>query len=200
MPLPAAARLIDFGLLRNQDNAGDVAARHGGAMEARETTESLVARAREEGLAAGRAEKEAALEAQAAEFEARLDEERAAWAEREGAEFAERMEAAFGALGAEVEEGVAAILAPLLEEAVRDRIVQDLVAALDTLLAGEAGPLVEISGPQDLLSRLGARLGARAKAVTFAPSGGVEIKVVAERTVIETQLGHWLKRIGARGE
>ncbi len=202
MPLPVAARLVDFGPLRRQGaiDADLSPSARAAAHEAVDAAAARVACAREEGIAIGKADMEHALAAQQAVFEGRLAEARAQWTEQEGDEIARRFEAAFARLRGDVRDSVASILAPFLEEAVRDRVVGDLTRVLDGLLAGEQGVVLQISGPEDLLNRLRHRMGKPGEALRFESTDAVEIKVVADKTVIETQIGAWLRQIGIRGK
>ncbi len=201
MPIPATALLVEFPIpvaggtaarpprgMRPSDPAVDPAEREKAAFE----------RGRADGLAAGKEELAAKLEQASAEFEVRLAEERNAWASEEGAHLAENIRSAFAALESGIREAVAGILGPFVEESVRTRSVEELAQALSPLLSGGEQTNFQVRGPEDLLKALREKLGPAAAALTFEVSEDVDVRVVADRTLIETQLQSWLSRISGR--
>ncbi len=198
MPLPAAALLVDFSIAA----AARAAPAHVGepSEEAAETIDAAYARGCEEGAAAAHAENEAALTEAHAASEARLAEMRAQWAAEEGARLAEEMRTAIAALGDSIRSAVGEVLGPFLEEAVRRRSVETLAQSLCDLLSSGEHETFSVSGPKDLLESLRLTLGDSAAAMTFEANEEIDVRVVADRTVIETQLGTWLPRLGENNE
>ena len=101
------------------------------------------------------------------------------------------------ALDASLTERIARLLVPVLTDALRRRALTELGAALSRLLADPHHAAIRVSGPQDLLDGLAARLGPLGAAVAFAPADLPEVQVSADQTVIETQLGAWTRLLSA---
>jgi hypothetical protein len=203
MPIPATALLVEFpsGAALPLESGGR--AGPGAKAEPERTAEAAFAEGREEGLAAGRAEERARAEAEFrtrldeahAAFDARLAQERAAWAAAEGASLAERLAEGLATLRSGVEDAVAAILAPFVEDALRTHAVAALREALAPILSAGASPSLRISGPGDLITALRDALGPAAGAAVLEPGEGPDVRVVADRTLLETQLQAWSARI-----
>lgn len=197
---PALARLLaDFGA---PARAADIVGQNDA--QPPETMEEALARARREGEADALARAEAEWTARLAEQEdrararslAEIARARALWAQAEGEALAARLESAFGALRAEVEEGVAAALRPLAgADAAREaaRAMAQEIASLLAAGAGEGAP-VEIVGPPDLLAALRAaldadpRVGPTAARLSFVEAEGVDAFARLGRAVVETRL------------
>jgi len=208
MPVPAAARLVEFSLVPNGDRS-----RRGLQTFTRSTpaaeipvdreAERIAAaflRGRNEGLDTARAEYQSKFSAAEVSFEERLAAQRSLWAGDQGAVFAERIDHAFEALRTDVGDSVAAILAPFAEEALRARIVEELLRTLEKTLKGGRPASLKMSGPEDILESIRRTLGDSAAAIEFEVTDDIDVRVVADRTVIETQLGAWLQRIRGRSE
>ncbi len=155
------------------------------------------ARGRLQGLAEARQEAETARLQAAEAAEARLAEARRHWSEAEAAALADGFSAALRALDAALSDRIARLLVPVLTDALRRRAVAELSGALARLLAEPQAANVRVSGPEDLLAALAARLGPLAAAVSFTPAETAEVQVSADQTVIDTQLGAWARLIAA---
>jgi flagellar biosynthesis/type III secretory pathway protein FliH len=154
-------------------------------------------RGRQQGLAEARAEAESAR-AQAAEAaETRLAEARRHWSAAEAEALADGFSAALRALDATLSDRSARLLAPVLTDALRRQAVAELSGTLVRLLAEPQAATVRVSGPEDLLAALAARLGPLGAAVSFTPAETAEVQVSADQTVIDTQLGAWTRLIAA---
>jgi len=92
---------------------------------------------------------------------------------------------------------LARILKPFLVETLRQQVVDGLLEKLGVLLAHDEDVVVRISGPQDLLDSLREKLGSFPTSVEYIATEGADVRVVANHTVIETQLQAWFQRIGA---
>ncbi|AWN46605.1 hypothetical protein DK419_10010 [Methylobacterium terrae] len=170
----------------------------------RETSEERAAlmaeaeeRGRQQGLAEARAEAEVARARAEEEARARLDEARRHWSAAEAEALADGFSAALRALDATLSDRIARLLVPVLTDALRRQAVAELSAALTRLLAEPQAATVRVSGPEDLLAALAARLGPLSAAVSFAPAEIAEVQVSADQTVIDTQLGAWTRLIAA---
>jgi hypothetical protein len=207
MPLPAAARLIEFKLVPSasqaRGNGQALALAKPGNDESADRPEPVATaflRGRYQGLDDARTEFEAKLKAAEESFEERLAAERAAWVTEQGVQLAEKITAAVDTLTNDIGDSVAAILAPFLEEKLRVRIVEELLRSLEKVLKGGRPATLKISGPDDLLQLLRQTLGASSSAIEFEATDAVDVRVVADHTIIETQLEAWLQRISGRGE
>ncbi|MEH3147643.1 MAG: hypothetical protein PGN34_20370 [Methylobacterium frigidaeris] len=176
-----------------------------------EEREALLREGEERGRRAALAEAQAALAAAGEAAEARLAAERAAFAERLEAErrswgeaqadpLAAGLSAALGDIETRLADRVAEALVPVLDAVLRRQAADELRAVLARLMADPDHPAIRVAGPEDLLTALAARLGPEAGAVTFVPGDGVEVRVTADRTVIETQLAAWGRRLAAAVE
>ncbi|GEP03178.1 hypothetical protein [Methylobacterium oxalidis] len=162
-----------------------------------EDREALLREAEARGRARGLAEAEDRRAAEEAAFAARFEAERRRWSETEAEALAAGFSAALRALDASLTERIARLLAPVLTDALRRRALSELGAALSRLLADPHHAAIRVSGPQDLLDGLAARLGPLGAAVAFAPADLPEVQVSADQTVIETQLGAWTRLLSA---
>jgi len=206
MPVPAAARLVEFSampiaepsrpaiqIFARPKSQSEIAAER----EAERVAEAYL-RGRNEGLDTARAEYQAKLKEAEAAFEGRLGAERLAWASEQGARLAEQVDGAFDALNSDIGDAVASILSPFIETALRARMVEELLRTLEKVLKGGRPQTLKIKGPEDLLQAIRRALGESAAAVEFETTEDVDVRVVADRTVIETQLDAWLQRISGR--
>ncbi|MGU3496092.1 hypothetical protein ACLBXM_18780 [Xanthobacteraceae bacterium A53D] len=150
---------------------------------------AAVAAARAEALAEAQQAFEAEKARDAEAFEAHLDLARQQWA----AETALALSEAHTRAMAEMEERLAnaagRVLLPFLSEAVRARAIDELTGHITRLLATPGTPVLQISGPEDLLAALRARCGEAG--IAYAPGAGADIRLVADDTIIETQLSAW---------
>jgi flagellar biosynthesis/type III secretory pathway protein FliH len=154
-------------------------------------------RGRQQGLAQAREEAEIARQHAAHAAEARLAEARRHWSEAEAEALADGFAAALRALDATLSDRIARLLVPVLTDALRRQAVAELSGALARLLAEPQAAHVRVSGPEDLLAALAARLGPLAASVSFTASETAEVQVSADQTVIDTQLGAWTRLIAA---
>lgn len=170
-------------------------------IHAPETSIDKVAEAEAEGRRWGRAEAERAFEVRLAaereSFAQRLAEERARWSAEEGERLAQAFTGASRELEAALADAASRTLVPFIATNARERAIADLGSTLETLLADGKHPVVKISGPQDLITAIAANLGPRAGGVTFEVAAKTDVRIVADSTVIETQLGAWLGRLSS---
>ena len=76
-------------------------------------------------------------------------------------------------------------------------MLDELSETLSGLLSDGRAPLVEISGAEDLVNAVQARLGPRGDRLQVQVNDTPEVRVVAGDTVIETQLQAWIGRLTA---
>lgn len=106
---------------------------------------------------------------------------------------AEQLTGALAALNDAVGAHVSRVLLRFLERSVRERAIGELSETVAALLLGGEAVRVRISGPADLVDRLGAAVG-DVSAVEIAVSEAADVTVVIDNTRIETQIGAWMER------
>lgn len=161
----------------------------------------LVAEAEQRGYRSGHAAAQAEFELVRAQDLDRAREElaeaRRSWTEREAERLAEQLRLAFQDLEGLITAEVADILSGFVAAAVRDQAVDDLAHTLAKLLRDGKHRAVRLSGPEDLLDLIRDRLGASADSLSFEPESGVDVRVVLDETILETQLEAWRVRLAA---
>ncbi|KAA2237374.1 hypothetical protein [Salinarimonas soli] len=162
--------------------------------------DTLLAEAFARGVAQGEAGAAAvhgaALEAAEARAAELLAMERARWADEEGARLAALLTELAGGIEERIAAGAARVLRPFLDEAVRDRALAGLMAALDTILRGKPAAAIALTGPADLGEALLRRLPApTAERIRFTPGEGIELLLTVDDLVVETQLASWSRAL-----
>lgn len=160
--------------------------------------EDAYARGYDAGRAAALAELQDKLKQQQDYYAQQLSLERYTWANRESEPLAAQIADGLKEMEARIANTVARLLRPFFGEIARTQAVEELVDALEVLLGADEGLRLEVSGPEDLLEMLRGKLGGRNVAVLFAPGEGVEVRVSAGQTLLETNLGQWMKRVEER--
>lgn len=148
-----------------------------------------------EGQAAGQVETDAALARQAGDAARALKTERERWSEAEGARLSGLVMDALADLEQRIAEQVARCLKPVLTDGIRLRTVEQLSSTLNDLLRKGEYVAISISGPEDLLAAVKARLGAQHAGLTFAPSDSADLVVSADETILETRIAAWSAEI-----
>lgn len=157
-------------------------------------------RGRQEGLAAARAEAEAALARQQGEFEERAKAERVAFQNQEYAALADQISAGLSEIEARIAEAAAHILRPYLAQEQSKRVIQALSETLGRILSSESPALLKISGPEAVLNALRDRLSNHAVEVEYSLDNGVDVTIEAQQTIIRSQLQAWLDLIDATAD
>jgi hypothetical protein len=187
--IPLARFLVDFGT--DGDRAADgVRAEAGASARAAESH----ARGFAEGKAAAEAEFAARFEAQHQDFEQRLAMARQGWAAAEGNALGEALLRAVSEVETRLAETTARVLRPFLETKIREAAVAELVTTIEAILTRDKAAQVEITGRDDLLDVVRARLAGKVQA-TYASSEAGDIRVTIDQTVLETRLGAWMAAI-----
>jgi hypothetical protein len=157
---------------------------------------NLLDEAYRRGYAAGLAEGNAGLAEERVRSAVRLGEERAKWSDQEAVAIVNGFGTACRELETNIASSVARILQPFLADAVRDKAIEALIEQISTLTCSSPVPVFRISGPGDLLERVKAQLEtARRTGVEYQIADTLEIRVVADQTVIETQMQAWTARL-----
>lgn len=137
-----------------------------------------------------------ALAVERARFEEELAAQRATWVEQESLQLALQWAEAFASLENQVSNRVAKILNPFLAAAYHEQAIFDLTETLRSVLSSSGTKVIKVSGPEEVLSAVRDRLGRYGEALELLPNGAVEIAVVADDTMIETQLQAWSSGLG----
>jgi hypothetical protein len=157
---------------------------------------NLLDEAYRRGYAAGLAEGNAGLAEERVRSAVRLGEERAKWSDQQAVAIINGFSTACRELETNIASSVARILQPFLADAVRDKAVEALIEQISTLTCSSPVPVFRISGPGDLLERVKAQLEtARRTGIEYQIADTLEIRVVADQTVIETQMQAWTARL-----
>jgi hypothetical protein len=148
-----------------------------------------------QGYAAARAEYEAQFLQDRLAFEARLIAERDRWTCQESEKLSEDIKASF----VDVESNIACIverlLTPFIIDALRRRMIELLAETVSVLLGGRERSIIEIRGPEDLLAMLREKLAAFSGAIDYSPDDSIDVRILADQTMIESRIGAWLERI-----
>lgn len=142
-----------------------------------------------------RQELEAMMASERTRAEENLAAERRKWSENEAERLAEQFSMAFQELEKTVVNSVARILAPFLTEAWKGQVLAELETTLRALLTDRQHTHLRVSGPEDILSTLSRRLDDYGSAIEFAINSEPDVKVLANDTIIETQLNAWASRL-----
>lgn len=144
-----------------------------------------------EGQAAAQVASEAALSRQVADAAQSLKKERQRWSETEGARLSALMTDAMADLERRIADQVARCLKQVMDEGVRLRAIAQLSATLDELLRKGEYTAISITGPDDLLDVMRARLDGDYPRLTFIPAEGTDLVVSADETILETRIAAW---------
>jgi hypothetical protein len=153
----------------------------------------------ERGREAGRAEALDECDLKLAEANAARDErivaERQAWSLTEGAQLAGRLDAAVAALETALAAGIDRVLRRFIVSTLREQAVAALCGRVTEILSNEQAPVLRLQGPRDLLGAIQAALPARLNTMEMVETDAVDVSVLVDKTLIETQLGAWIAHL-----
>jgi hypothetical protein len=152
-------------------------------------------RARAEEREAVRKELEDAVAAEKVRYLEDLNDQRTIWVEQQALQLSAQISAAVDRLEANISERVANTLRPFVSEAFRQQSLAEFKDVLETLLSSRGAGLLRISGPEDLLSVMKSHLERYGSSIEFLPSEHVELSVIAQDTLVQTQLNSWSVRL-----
>ena len=148
------------------------------------------------GHAAGVAEGDAKLAEERVRSAIRLGEERAKWSDQQAVAIVGGFEAACREIETNIASSVARILLPFLTDAVRDKAIGSLVEQIAALTGSSSAPAFKVTGPSELLDLVKTQLEAsRRTGIAYQAAETLEVRVVADQTVIETQISAWSERL-----
>lgn len=125
-----------------------------------------------------------------------LESARALWADEEARTLMLSLDAGLARIHESLADQLAAILQPVMDDAVTSRAVEALGQSLAPFFSGEDGPLIRIDGPADLVARLRNQIPTN-RVVAFGETGGAEITVTAGDTIMQTRIQGWRKALAA---
>jgi hypothetical protein len=194
-PVPGEASGI--GLLRAVKVAPETAPepQQPGVDRQAELIRLVEARVRTEEREAARKELEDAIAAEKARHLEELNDQRVIWVEQQALQLSAQISTAVEGIEANLSERVANILRPFVSEAFRQQTLAEFKDVLATLLSSRGASPLRISGPADLLSAMKSNLGQYESAIEFLPGEHVEVSVVAQDTIAQTQLNSWSVRL-----
>ncbi len=161
-----------------------------------ETPVSLIDDAYRRGHAAALAESDARLAEERVRGAIRLGEEKAKWSDQQAVAIVNGIGAACREIENNIATSVARILQPFLAEAVRDKAVAALVEQISEMTGQSPVSMFRISGPSELIDLVRAQLNAAGRTgIEYQTAETGEVRVIADQTVIETQLSTWLERL-----
>jgi hypothetical protein len=166
------------------------------APEAEAPPVNLLEDAYRRGHAAGVAEGDARIAEERVRSAIRLGEERAKWSDQQAATIVGGFETACREIETNIASSVARILLPFLADAVRDKAIGSLVEQIAALTGNSPVPVFKITGPGELLDLVRSQLQtARRTGIEYEAADTFEVRVVADQTVIETQIAAWSERL-----
>lgn len=165
-----------------------------------ERVQDAFSRGKEEGLAIARAAFDGDLAEQRRRFEKEMEVARTQWTDEVVERLVEQIPTAFREVEARIAASVARILRPALLAAVRDDVIASLTSNLPKLRSGDGSRMIAISGPRTMLEKLRQRMPELETAVEFRPGHGVEVKAIADQTVLDSQIQSWLSMLESGAE
>jgi hypothetical protein len=166
------------------------------ALETEAPPANLLEDAYRRGHAAGAAEGDARVAEERVRSAIRLGEERAKWSDQQAVAIVSGFETACREIESNIASSVARILLPFLADAVRDKAIESLVQQIASLTGNSPVPVFKVTGPRELLDLVRTQLEAsRRTGIEYEAAETSEVRVVADQTVIETQISAWSERL-----
>jgi hypothetical protein len=123
------------------------------------------------------------------EFQEQLAGAEVTFLEETGARISAQLEEGLKAIASDLSGSLAAVLAPLVEDNMRERAVSAFASEIDRLTMGYEGITANISGPSHLLDVLRNRTGFNLTRFSLSEANQSELSLRLDDTVIETRLG-----------
>lgn len=139
------------------------------------------------------------LQAQQEAHEQSLSLMREEWTRAESEALSQRFLQALATAFIELRTDVARVIRPFLDAALQERALDELVHAVRKAIRDTRDPVLRLTGPADLIEKVGLALGADA-AVNFVESRDGDVSVDLSPLKIETRLIEWRDRLGLEEE
>jgi hypothetical protein len=158
------------------------------------------ARGREDGEAAVRERMQREIDATRVECERQIALIKSAYGADLTQALVHELKAGLDEIGGVISDDIASVLMPVLVGRLTEDSVKQLAREIKSLVETEQAISIEVSGPDELLERLLAHLAAdfearpegSGPAIKRVPGTQTELRVVHDRSAIETRLGEWL--------
>jgi hypothetical protein len=148
------------------------------------------------GHAAGVAEADGRVAEERVRSAIRLGEERGKWSDQQAVAIVSGFESACREIETNIASSVARILLPFLADAVRDKAIGSLVEQIAALTGNSPVPVFKVTGPSELLDLVRTQLEASKRTgIQYEAAESLEVRVVADQTIIETQIAVWGERL-----
>jgi hypothetical protein len=164
-------------------------------VDAPDKVDEAYQRGKHEGHTAAWADCEAKLKEYAARCTSKMTEDRDRWAAEQANVMIDLIKDGYCQLEACIAGSVARILEPFLAAAIRRQAISEFIKELSILVSNASRPVLQISGPGDLLDTIRHKLGADLVSIEYVAQEGCEIRVCCEQTAIETQMQAWIARL-----
>jgi len=153
----------------------------------------------ERGLAEGsertRAHYEAILEGERAEHARLLEEERVRFDMRESANVSAAIEGFVDIVEQRLSYSVAKLLQPFLKERIVNQLVAAFAVNLRQLTEDDLDKTIRLRGPETLVARVLDQVPALRDRIEVQRADQVELMALFDETTIETRLGQWLAQV-----
>jgi hypothetical protein len=153
----------------------------------------------ERGLAEGddrtRAHFEAILEGERANHTRLLEEERVRFDMREAANVSAAIEGFVDIVEQRLSYSVARLLQPFLKERIVDQLVAAFASNLRQLTDHDPDKIIRLRGPETLVARVLEQLPSIRDRIEVQKADQVELVALFDETTIETRLGQWLAQV-----
>lgn len=165
-----------------------------------EPSVNLLDEAYRRGYAAGLANGESKLAEERVRSAVRLGEERAKWSDQQALAIVAGVTEASRELEANVAGTLARILQPFLADEIREKAIAALVEHISALTSDPSRPAFRMTGPSDLLDAVKGKLATvQTVGIVYETADVAEVRLVADQTVIETQMRVWMGRLKQAG-
>jgi hypothetical protein len=197
---PISSVLVDFGRPPTRPSMPSFAFDNSPPQHAEIDVDELTREAEERGYERGRSEASAEMEGASAatqetlaqQVEEQIAEARRQWTTEEGERLVARLDKAVIDLRDHIAAKAAEVLQTLVEPAVKERMISELVETIDHLTRQDATMLLRVEGPADLLEAIRKGLVGHVRSLDLVEGKGPDVRVLAQDSVIETCLGAWL--------
>ncbi|MCK7611282.1 hypothetical protein [Roseibium sediminicola] len=153
----------------------------------------------ERGLAEGsertRAHYEAILEAERAEHARLIEEERVRFDMREAANVSASIEGFVDIVEQRLSYSVAKLLQPFLKDRIVDQLVAAFAVNLRQLTEDDLDKSIRLRGPETLVARVLDQVPALRDRIEVQQADQVELVALFDETTIETRLGQWFAQV-----
>jgi hypothetical protein len=161
---------------------------------AEEQLEAAFARGLEQGREDARAECEVDMAVAQVKFAEEIEATRESWVLEQGERLRHQITASFQEFQNSIAASVTRVLVPFLTDVVVKQTVDDLLKALATMMGQTPIGTIKISGPEDLIQALQERVAGGNFNLEFISSELNEVTIVANETMVVTQLQAWIDR------